>query len=80
MKRLVLLLSVLASTTMFAQNEEVIMTIDGKPVYKSEFEYIFKKNNRQQTVTQKDLDEYMVELVFEDTFDDLELDEGEEDD
>jgi hypothetical protein len=28
----------------------------------------------------EDLDEYMVELMFEDTFDDLELDEGEEDD
>jgi peptidyl-prolyl cis-trans isomerase SurA len=59
MKRIVLLLSVFASTMLFAQNDEVIMTIDGNPIYKSEFEYIFKKNNRQQTVSQKDLDEYM---------------------
>ncbi len=59
MKRIVLLLSVFVSTMLFAQNDEVIMTIDGNPVYKSEFEYIFKKNNRQQTVSQKDLDEYM---------------------
>ena len=28
-----------------AQNDEVLLTIDGKPVTKSEFEYIYKKNN-----------------------------------
>jgi peptidyl-prolyl cis-trans isomerase SurA len=59
MKRLVLMITVFASAYSFAQTDEVIMTIDGSPVYKSEFEYIFRKNNRQETITQKDLDEYM---------------------
>ncbi|MFP5471739.1 MAG: peptidylprolyl isomerase [Bacteroidia bacterium] len=59
MKKLVLLFTVFASTFAFAQNEEVIMTVDGKPVYKSEFEYIFRKNNKSENVTQKELDEYM---------------------
>ena len=30
---------------LFAQNDEVLLTIDGKPVTKSEFEYIYRKNN-----------------------------------
>lgn len=43
----------------FAQNDEVLMTIDGKPVYKSEFEYIFQKNNKDESVSKEDLDEYV---------------------
>ncbi len=39
--------------------DPVLMTVAGKPVYKSEFESIFKKNNREQTITQESLDEYM---------------------
>jgi hypothetical protein len=37
------------SLSSFAQsNEPVIMTINGKPVYKSEFENVYKKNNSLQ--------------------------------
>ncbi|WP_167618571.1 peptidylprolyl isomerase [Maribellus sediminis] len=30
---------------LFAQDDEILMTIDGQPVTKAEFEYIYKKNN-----------------------------------
>ncbi|HPF51338.1 MAG TPA: peptidylprolyl isomerase [Draconibacterium sp.] len=30
---------------LFAQDDEVLLTIDGKPVTKAEFEYIYRKNN-----------------------------------
>ncbi|MBR5844453.1 MAG: peptidylprolyl isomerase [Bacteroidaceae bacterium] len=44
------------STTAFAQ--EVLMTINGKEITKSEFEYIYHKNNKQQ-VEIGGIDEYM---------------------
>lgn len=40
-------------------DDPVLMTIDGQPVYQSEFEYIFKKNNRDAVVTKESLDEYI---------------------
>ncbi|HYG52760.1 MAG TPA: peptidylprolyl isomerase [Flavobacteriales bacterium] len=42
------------------QKDEVIMTVKGKPVYKSEFENIYKKNNKEVNVSKEALDEYMV--------------------
>ena len=30
-------------------SDPVLMTVDGRPVYQSEFEYLFNKNNGQQT-------------------------------
>jgi peptidyl-prolyl cis-trans isomerase SurA len=42
---------------------EVIMTIDEEPIQKQEFEYIFKKNNRDSVISKADLDEY-VELFI----------------
>ncbi len=48
------------SLSLFAQEkEQVLMTIDNKPVYKSEFVSIFKKNNREEAVTKEALDEYI---------------------
>ena len=41
-----------------AQNNPVLMNINGKDITKQEFEYIYHKNNRQQ-VDNKGLDEYM---------------------
>lgn len=41
------------------KNDPVIMTIDGKPVYKSEFERTFFKNYQKDTVTKADIDEYI---------------------
>ena len=41
-----------------AQDDAILMTINGKDVTKSEFEYIYNKNNKQQ-VDIKTLDEYL---------------------
>ena len=42
-----------------AQNDPVVMTINGEPVFKSEFEYIYNKNNSNNTFDKKSLDEYV---------------------
>ena len=53
------------SCSLFAQvkNDPVIMTINGNPVTKSEFEYIYNKNNSTNAIDKKTLDEY-VELFI----------------
>ncbi len=48
------------STGLFAQaNDPVLMNINGKPVLKSEFEYIYNKNNSNNSLDKKTLDEYV---------------------
>ncbi|MEG1616624.1 MAG: peptidylprolyl isomerase [Bacteroidales bacterium] len=42
-----------------ADNDPVLMKINGKEIRKSEFEYIYRKNNQQQTTPQKGIDEYV---------------------
>jgi peptidyl-prolyl cis-trans isomerase SurA len=62
MKRSVLsLIAFLALTTsFFAQSTDpVLMTINGKPVLKSEFEYIYNKNNTNNSLDKKTLEEYV---------------------
>ena len=50
----------LISLMAIAQNDDpVIMKINGKDVKKSEFEYIYKKNNNEQAIDQKNLQEYV---------------------
>ena len=51
----------LLSATTFSQNKkEVLMTIDGKPVYAREFERVYKKNlDLVQDESQKDIDGYL---------------------
>lgn len=39
--------------------DPVLMTVDGTPVLRSEFEAIYKKNNKDASVTRQALDEYM---------------------
>ena len=41
------------------QNDPVLMTVDGVPVTKGEFEAIYKKNNKEVKVTKEALDEYL---------------------
>jgi peptidyl-prolyl cis-trans isomerase SurA len=53
---------VLVGSAVVAQKKStdpVIMTIDGKPVHKSEFEAIFKKNYKKPQVDRADLEEYI---------------------
>lgn len=50
----------LISSSLAAQvNDPVLMTINGNPVYKSEFEYIYNKNNSNNFLDKKTLDEYV---------------------
>jgi peptidyl-prolyl cis-trans isomerase SurA len=64
MKRTVLLvLGWVMMVGMMAQQDPVIMTINNKMIYKSEFERIFWKNKREITTNQTELDEY-VELFI----------------
>jgi peptidyl-prolyl cis-trans isomerase SurA len=42
-----------------ASVDPVLMTVDGKPVTRSEFEAIYKKNNKDAAVTKEALDEYL---------------------
>ena len=39
--------------------DEVLMTITGEPITKSEFEYIYNKNNSDNAIDKKTLDEYV---------------------
>lgn len=56
-----LTLLALAGNGLNAQvKDEVLMTVNKKPVYKSEFENIYKKNNKETVVTKQALDDYMV--------------------
>lgn len=40
-------------------DDPVLMTVDGQDILKSEFEYMFKKNNREEEITKEVLDEYL---------------------
>lgn len=59
MKRiLICILSVLLCVPFRAQNDPVVMTVNGYDVTKSEFEYFFKKNNSETKVTKKTVMQY----------------------
>ena len=58
-KQLILVLSVLFSIQVSAQNDESVIEIDGKKVSKSEFLQIYLKNNNAPKYDQQSLDEYM---------------------
>jgi len=48
------------SISLFAQAADpILMTINGKPVLKSEFEYIYNKNNTNNSLDKKTLEEYV---------------------
>ncbi len=55
----VILFSILSSTAQ-VKNDEVLMTISGKPVYVGDFMNIYQKNNvKGETIDKKSLDEYL---------------------
>lgn len=48
------------SSSLFAQvADPILMTLNGNPVLKSEFEYIYNKNNSNNSLDKKTLDEYV---------------------
>ena len=50
----------LAGTTAYAQtNDPVIMTVNGEPVTRSEFEYSYNKNNSEGVIDKKTVEEYV---------------------
>ena len=60
MKRIFTLAVVLLSVgAMMAQEDQVLMTINGEPVMASEFMYIYQKNNQESTLDKKSIDEYV---------------------
>ena len=60
MKRsLITLVIALCAVGLRAQEDKVLMTIDGKPVMLSEFEYIYQKNSQEAAGSQKSMEEYL---------------------
>ena len=60
MKNIVIcLVCLFFSGILIAQDSEVIMTIENEDVSLSDFESIFRKNNKDTLITTDDLDEYM---------------------
>lgn len=64
MRRLPLLsVLLLVAVSLWAQTDPVLMTVNGIPVSRSEFEYSYHKNNGEGVVDRKTVDEY-VELFI----------------
>jgi len=54
---------VFITSSLGQSSDPVLMNINGKPILKSEFEYIYNKNNSNNSLDKKSLDEY-VELFI----------------
>ena len=60
MRKFVLFLALVTSTVAFAQaSDPIVMTINGVPVPRSEFEYSYNKNNGADVIDKKSVDEYV---------------------
>ena len=60
MKKIVLIFALLLNAVvLMAQTDPVIMTINGIPVLRSEFEYSYNKNNTDGVIDKKTVDEYV---------------------
>src|SRR5574344_2976989 len=56
----VLIAMLLNGSMVFAQSvDPVIMTVNGKPLLRSEFEYSYNKNNTDGVIDRKSVDEYV---------------------
>lgn len=55
-----LILAIMSAAFVYAEEKgAVLLTIDGQPVYASEFLYIYNKNNNETTLENKTIDEYL---------------------
>jgi len=60
MKKVLLSIVLLAGSLMgFAQEDKVLLTINGEPVMLSEFLYIYEKNNQENSLEKKSMEEYL---------------------
>lgn len=60
MKTATLLVAMLLCGSMaYAQNDPVVMTVNGAPVSRSEFEYSYNKNNSEGVIDKKTVGEYV---------------------
>lgn len=58
-KILTLTMLLLGSIAASAQDDPVIMTINGEDIYRSEFEYSYNKNNTEGVIDKKSIEEYV---------------------
>ena len=59
-KQVLFFVLILFSSSLIAQtNDPVIMKVNGKDIKKSEFEYIYQKNNNERVFDKKNLEEYI---------------------
>jgi peptidyl-prolyl cis-trans isomerase SurA len=60
MKHFISLLLLAFSLSATAQNNDpVVMSINGKDIKKSEFVYSYNKNNTEESIERKSMDEYV---------------------
>ena len=60
MKKVFLSIVLLAGSLVgFAQEDKVLLTINGEPVMLSEFLYIYEKNNQENSLEKKSMEEYL---------------------
>ena len=57
-KTLLLLLFLACGASAYAQDDPVVMRVNGQPVTRSEFEYNYNKNNSEGVVDKKSIEEY----------------------
>jgi peptidyl-prolyl cis-trans isomerase SurA len=59
LKLLIASLLMTCGVSSFAQDDPTVMTINGQPVSRSEFEYSYNKNNAEGVIDKKSVDEYV---------------------